>query len=673
MATTPDRPCCARTRLRAGRLVGRVGGLAVALGIGLAIANSPAIANADDGSTASDTSSSAADSRGADSKGPDSKGSASGAADTGHDEDPEETGPRAGPEDQESEDQESGDEESAEEDPEDEAGEPADDDAAPAEAEADEPEGDASEAGKSGSGEAPAMVSLEAPAAPSDPDSARDTHDPAAPAAALMAVTGTARRELAAAPTTASTTAAPAVEVSPLGTPEQLEAERLAAETVATWPVRLMKFVLTVGWLATAQREYQAIGGPDWENLAQLRQAVDEYAMGAAFQQQLLDSMRPTVVTQVAPPHTWYGQTVGGSRILYDNPDTIYRFMGVNKTSTYVITGRFLGAPPADTSFSVLTGLSGVTAGYLSGRDLHIEPDGSFTITVSSAPAGPGQTNHLQLTAESTLIAVRNTLSDWNTQSPMSLAIERVAGPPNSLFSQLGGFAIPLLGPTVANSPLLTTLVSLIPPMTNPPAILRGTVTAAVMALGLSMEAKYIKVATTDPDTGARTQPNVLEDPTRNAEFLATQLQSAGYFSLADTEALVVTITPNSARYFTVPVTNLWTVTDDYRTKQTSLNIAQAKANPDGSYTIVISPEDPGVHNWVSTGGLNRGTVSIRFQDLDQDSELTPTVTSVVVPLSELGTVLPPTTPYVTPLLRRHLLELRKLAFDRRFAPYPQP
>ena len=71
---------------------------------------------------------------------------------------------------------------------------------------------------------------------------------------------------------------------------------------------------------------------------------------------------------QVAPPHTWYGQTVGGSRILYDNPDTIYRFMGVNETSSYVITGQFTGEMPADTTFSVLTGLSGVTADYLSAR-----------------------------------------------------------------------------------------------------------------------------------------------------------------------------------------------------------------------------------------------------------------------------------------------------------------
>lgn len=193
---------------------------------------------------------------------------------------------------------------------------------------------------------------------------------------------------------------------SPLSTAQQLEAERLATETVETWPVKLMNLVLRMGWMSTAKREYVLIGGPDEENVAQLKRAVDEYALGAAFQQQLLDSMQPTVVMQVAPPHTWNGQSTAGSRILYDNPDTIYRFMGVNKTSTYVIRGQFTGPMPADTSFSLLTGLSGVTAGYLSAHDLQIEPDGSFTITVSNHAAGPGQPNHLQLTADSTLVAV---------------------------------------------------------------------------------------------------------------------------------------------------------------------------------------------------------------------------------------------------------------------------
>jgi hypothetical protein len=141
--------------------------------------------------------------------------------------------------------------------------------------------------------------------------------------------------------------------------------------------------------------------------------------MGAAFQQQILDSNNPTVVMQVEPPHTWYDQDVPGSRSLYDDPDTIYRFMGVNNASTYVIKGQFTGEMPADTTFSVLTGLSGTTASVLTPADIERDSDGSFTITVDSRPK-LGEKNHIQLTDETTLIAVRNTLSDWNTQDQMS-------------------------------------------------------------------------------------------------------------------------------------------------------------------------------------------------------------------------------------------------------------
>ena len=88
--------------------------------------------------------------------------------------------------------------------------------------------------------------------------------------------------------------------VSPLGTPEQLEAEKIAAQTVNTLPVKLMKIVLRHSLLHTARQQFP--DGPDAENLATLDNAVDEYAMAAAFQQQLLNPMAPTVVTQVAPP-----------------------------------------------------------------------------------------------------------------------------------------------------------------------------------------------------------------------------------------------------------------------------------------------------------------------------------------------------------------------------------
>lgn len=665
LATTPKTPSTTAAATRAGRYVGRVGGLAVALGIGIAIANGPAVAFADEGSAGAESSSNSkssqesSESSGADdSTGRDSAASAK-------DSDPgDDAGTGSGPDDQDTDDQDA-DDVADDEDVEDTDG-TGDEDGLTAQARDDTRR---------------ATVRVASTPAAKVADEPSDvTDDPVAPATAtaMWTMAGSARRGLdadVAATAASSSTAAVSASVdvvSPLATEQQLEAERIAAQTVETWPVKLMKLVLRMGWLSTAKREYDLIGGPDEENLAQLTRAIDEYALGAAFQQQLLNSMQPTVVTQVAPPHTWFGQSTAGSRILYDNPDTIYRFMGVNKTSTYVIKGQFTGEMPADTSFSLLTGLSGITAGYLSARDLQIESDGSFTITVSDQAAAPDQRNHLQLTADSTLVAVRNTLSDWNTQPPMSLSIERVAGPPNSLFSQLGGFAIPLIGPTVANSPLLTALVSLIPPMAVPPPILRGTFTAVVMALGLSQETKYIEVATTDPVTGERVEPNVLRNPTRNAEFLATQLQSAGYFDLDDREALVVTVNPGNARYFNVPVTNLWTVTDDYWTEQTSLNIAQATPNPDGTYTFVISSRDPGVHNWVSTGGLNQGTLSLRFQDLDPESTAVPTVTSEVVRLRRLWTVLPTTTEYLTPAERQLQLAVRKAGFDMRFAPYPQ-
>lgn len=516
-----------------------------------------------------------------------------------------------------------------------------------------------------------------------------------APNPALVAVAGFVRREMEQAITPARTheafTPAPAVAqsvtmqaVSPLGTPEQRDAEQTATRTANTLPVALTKLILKTGWYVTALGEYSKVGGPDKANLEQLSRSVDEYAMGAAFQQQLLNPMTPRAVMQVAPPHTWYGQTVPGSRILYDNPDTVYRFMPVNKTSTYVIRGKFEnwdpqtgfdGNPtlPADTTFSLLTGISGNTAGVIQQRDLKVNDDGTFEIYVSGGPPPEGYDgNYLQLTSDSTLIAARDTLADWNQEEPMSLTIERISGPPNSFLAQLGIFAIPLIGPAVTDSPFLTQLVSIIPPLPELP-IVRGAVTSVIMLVGLQMEREYIRVATVDAD-GEKREPNVFTDPTSNAAFLSTQLQSAGYFQLADDEALIITIDRKDAGYFNVPVTNDWTITDNYWDEPTSLNSAQAVPDEPGGtkYTFVVSKSDPNVKNWVSTGGLNQGTISIRFQDLGEGS---PTVSSKVVKISELDDdgVLPPDAfiPEGDPYRQNQIAD-RQAGFNNRFAPFIQ-
>jgi hypothetical protein len=102
-----------------------------------------------------------------------------------------------------------------------------------------------------------------------------------------------ARRETgnASAPATANTAGvtslveptASVASVSPLGTAQQLVAEQIAAQTVDSLPVQLAKLVLRFGFLNAAQQQFNLVGGPDQENLAQLNRAVDEYAMGRHF------------------------------------------------------------------------------------------------------------------------------------------------------------------------------------------------------------------------------------------------------------------------------------------------------------------------------------------------------------------------------------------------------
>ncbi len=460
---------------------------------------------------------------------------------------------------------------------------------------------------------------------------------------------------------------------SVLSTTDQLNAEQIATQIANSPFVRLAKDILKVGWWLAAQKNFSMIGGPDQENMAQLDQAVTEYANQAAMEVLLLNSNAPEFIQQVAPTHSWYLQSFAGSRIWYDNPDTIYRFVGVNNASSYVITGKFDGTLPADTNFSVLTGLSGTTADNINGKDLVLNSDGSFTITVDGTPTLLGQTNHLYLPPGTSLITTRNTLSDWNAEEPMSLSILRVSGPPNSLFSQVGGFAIPGIGPLVSGNPLLTSLVSLIPPLPAPRLLQSVEAAVIMLLLGISGENTYMSVATKDATTGQTKAPNVFSDPDHNASFLATQLQSVGYFQLADDEALVLTINPGKARYFSVPVTNDWTITDNYWDQQTSLNLNQSdQNNDDETYTIVVSPTDPGVANWVSTGGLNQGTISIRFQDFDPNSTVDPTVSSQVVKLNELDGVLPNGTVFVTPEQRAAQIATRQLGYNKRYTPYPQ-
>jgi hypothetical protein len=86
-----------------------------------------------------------------------------------------------------------------------------------------------------------------------------------------------------------------------------------------------------------------------------------------------------------------------------------------------------------------------------------------------------------------------------------------------------------------------------------------------------------------------------------------------GWWELQPHEALIVELQDPEADFWGLHlVTSLWH-TLDYANRITTFNLAQAHPDPDGTFRFVVSAEDPGVHNWLDTTGLERGVIILRF------------------------------------------------------------
>jgi hypothetical protein len=58
---------------------------------------------------------------------------------------------------------------------------------------------------------------------------------------------------------------------------------------------------------------------------------------------------------------------------------------------------------------------------------------------------------------------------------------------------------------------------------------------------------------------------------------------------------------------------NPWMESYDYTQRHVSTNDRLAARGLDGSWTLVIAPEDPGVPNWLDTGGRLQGFMLLRW------------------------------------------------------------
>lgn len=436
--------------------------------------------------------------------------------------------------------------------------------------------------------------------------------------------------------------AAAGPHASPLATGAQFRLERRAMTILADPQVQSVEDGLKQQWVEEADAGYLAGGGPDAANLARLNSDLAEIAFWSAETAVNADPARPAVLAVLMPPHRWGGTNVPGGRFGYDNPDTIYRNIPVDGVSSYVIRGHVNPAEPVDGNFTLDSDLTGINQiSNLPIKNLKIDSHGDFTITVDPTPAG-GRPNHIQTTPSAKMIVVRNTLSDWGQQTPLTLSVTRVAGPKP--------------GPPASDEQLANEAASIL------------------SSIGGAQNHLITQ------ELATKTPPNVIAPPPPPGTIpgtLSTQAQSIANFDLPENEALVITINTGGAAYFTAPVTDDWQVTPDYWGRTSSLNESQAVPNPDGTYTLVLSVGDPGVYNWIDPNGLHQGTLFLRWQGLPAGtSPSRPTVTAETVPIVALPLVLPAGTRWVSAAERTQQQAERLAGFNRRFqtaAAPPQP
>lgn len=407
---------------------------------------------------------------------------------------------------------------------------------------------------------------------------------------------------------------------NPLATPDQLTAEKNAMQIVQTAAVQEAKAQLMQKWLAVA-------GDVSAEQMALLQEAVDEIAFQSAVAVQNNDPNYPKMMSILLDAHHWYGMDVPGSRSVFDNPDTIYDQIPIDPAMHYVIKGKHLPETPVDENFSLWDARNS-TITNLSGDNLIVERDGSFTITIDSS-VGDGKHNHLQTTPQVAKIFIRNTVTNWAKQSFDLLSIQRIEPPsaPPASFDQWVSMAAAGIPNMINNMAYFQQRVNATPVNTMPPITMGGT-----------------------------------------SGMLATQAQEYSPWRIADDEALIVTVNPAGAGYIICPVYDKWFITTDPINHTQTLNNSQAIPNPDGTYTFVIAVKDPGVYNWVDTVGMHEGTLNLRWQDLPSTPQNGgPSATMQFIKLSDLPAAMPAGTKYITPLGRRLQVAIRAASFARRF------
>jgi len=407
----------------------------------------------------------------------------------------------------------------------------------------------------------------------------------------------------------------------PVATAEQHEHELAALELVQHPTVRAAYREVAETWLGRAK--------PSPAMRERFEAAYEEVMFSAAVWSSNQDPLRPKVTCITRLAHEVEGRRIPGTRWGIDNPDSVYRVIPISGDERYVIRGK-VGEHRMTENYFTLWNANMGTVDVVDGRRMEVASDGSYEITVDSSEKN-GRTNHITSTAEAHEFYIRDVLLDWTHDDPNHITVERLSA-----------------GSSTGDRAALTVDE-------------QAEATARMMAhfadftgkLSYGMyksPANHFSLGWTADHTGA----------------MRNQVYVAGRFELEPGQAFVVDVSDGGAEYFTVPLSNLWGTTLDIYDRTGSLNKAQSLPNADGTYTYVISAEDPGVHNWIDTDGLGEGILTLRMAEFGENGASEDlSARGRVVDLDQLDRELPDV-PRVTAAERADQLAVRRAGYLNR-------
>lgn len=368
--------------------------------------------------------------------------------------------------------------------------------------------------------------------------------------------------------------------------------------------------------------------------------AAAEFTFAALLRAANNDPARPKITWFNIPAHRTGVLDVPGSRIGFDNTDRVYRFFPATPSHSYEIHGSI------STQTRPLTLLLeacqdkppgwGYPLAFLFPKDIAIEDDGTFTITIDKTPAN-GRKNHLQLPEGTGHVLIRDTITEWSKDAPARLTVTRTTGPdsaPHTYETML------------ASAPTL-----------------------------IADQARY-GLEWYESDTGfsgpanlaPNTIPSVYLRPTVPGQS-AWGMIGVGKYALQDDEALVFTVEVQNANYVGLQITDPWMISIDFVHHTSTLNQTETYVAPDDTITFVLSPQDPGVLNWLDSGGLNNGVILLRWEQVRGKPDTATALQSVqVVKLQDIASALPVGMPQVNPDDRAAIAEARRTGFAARAA-----